>query len=92
MEKHREFSREKNRKKSKKKIEIYFECSGDHYCPSHLKVIQGVKYFNFKYSLSGSVESSSSRRLKGTQEVKYFELKYFCVFHLGPEQYLWMSS
>ena len=92
MEKYREFSREKNQKKSKKKFENSFKYSGDHYCSWCLKLIQGSEYFKLKYSLSGSVESSSSRRLKGTQGVKYFELKYFCIFQMRPELLVWMSS
>lgn len=55
-------------------------------------MIQGTEYFNLKYSLSGSVESCSSCRLKETHEGKYFELKYLCVIHLEPEPFICMSS
>ena len=81
------------RKESEKiweKVWKFFLYSVNHYCLWLLKVIQGAEYFNLKYSLSRSVESSSSCRLKETHEGKYFELKYLCVFHLGPEPFILM--
>ena len=67
-------------KNLRKKIEIYFECSGVHLCSWHLKLILGSEYFKLKYSCPEASRVALPTGWRGLKEVIFWVKIFVCFF------------